>query len=97
MRVKARTIYIGGAKYTVGFANKLYGPHRKGSTILGQQNPKTGTIRLLKGLNRELNTTLIHELVHAISWEHDIRMTEEIVDTLSRELAGSLGQLGVIK
>lgn len=97
MKLRKRDIYIGGSKYTFDVVDKLYGPHRKGSTILGQHNPRNGTIKLLKKLNRELNTTLLHEILHAVAWEHDLRMCEDVVDTVSRELSGALGQLGVLK
>lgn len=99
MKPNRKRIYIGGTRYTVGTRKKIgrhpgLGPN---VYIMGQFRPQTHEIVYLSKLGESRNLTLIHEILHAIEHEFCIGLDERDVDVISREITGSLGQLGIIK
>jgi hypothetical protein len=95
-----KVIYIGGAKYVVKIVDRIKKPpgkFGKNVQIFGQFRPKTHEIAYIKGLSSQKNITLVHELLHAISFEFDGNLREEDINLLSRELVGSLSQLGLLQ
>lgn len=93
-------IYIGGTKYFVKHVDRIkkpkgvYGRHVE---IFGQFRPRTNEVVIRRSLGYSRNTTITHELIHAISHELCFMLSEQQVDALSRELVGTLSQLGIIK
>ena len=95
-----KTIYIGGTKYfikSVDRIKKTPGLYGKNIQIYGQFRPKSHEIACIRGLGYQKNVTLVHELLHAITYEFCGNLSEEDINLLSRELVGSLCQLGIIK
>lgn len=97
MRRIKKSIYIGGVKYTVKTQNKIAGYLGPGIYIMGQFRPKTHEIVYVNKLKESKKVTIIHELLHAICHEMCIDLKEEEVNVASRELTGSLDQLGMLK
>ena len=97
MKPKERVVYIGGVQYKVLGVDKIKGPKVPNRFILGQFNPAARTVKYRNRLGSATNVTICHELLHAISHEMDLIMEEDIVDIISRELVGTMTQLGVIK
>ena len=98
MKKKSKKIYIGGALYHVRTQKKVERPSGmpKDVYILGQFRPLTHEIIYMDKLRESKNLTIIHELIHAIQHEYSLDFNEGIVDVLSRELTGSLCQLGIL-
>ena len=99
MRKMPRTIYIGGVPYKVRIQKSIAGHlgKPKDVRIIGQFRPRTHEIIYRAGLREEKNSTIIHEIVHAIAHEFGFDLDEFRVDTLSREISGSLCQMGLLK
>jgi hypothetical protein len=97
LTTKKKSFYIGGTKHTIEQVDTISGLRIKKATILGQYHGKYAKIRYIKGLGVRKNSTILHELVHAIGQEYDYNLTEEFVDVFSREICGALSQLGMIQ
>lgn len=62
-----------------------------GNVTRGYADKETRTITLLSKQNeRDLFSTFIHELLHALTYEHDIKLKHKLVYALEGPLADAL-------
>ena len=95
-----KEIYIGGSKYflkSVDRIKKPPGKYGKNVQIFGQFRPDNHEIAFINKLGYQKNITIVHELLHAIAFEFGGSLSEDDINVLSRELVGSMSQLGIIK
>lgn len=87
-----KTIKIGKAVYKVKLVKHIHETKRR--IQKGECDPNTHTIRLLKSLDRvELFETFVHELLHAIEFEHKIKIKHKTVYELEKPLAALIKSL----
>ena len=89
-------VYIGGNKYLL----KYLGRQKFTSRVNGELKE----IRITRYDGLEETQSVFHELFHAICYEHpanprlkELYDDEESIEILTKELVGSLRQLGIVK
>lgn len=77
-------IKIGWKEYDIDiYESELSDENNKDVEIFGDMNPKTGKIRLTNKYGQEtLESTLIHEVLHAIDDMYGVGLTENAVEAL---------------